>query len=72
VLTEIQANIALLDPAKATWKNAARVCMHQALNFREYAELGASDTGIVLDMLGEKMASSTSRTLLAMGRAAFL
>ena len=54
VLREIRANIALLDPRKATWKNAARVCIHQALNFREYAELGVSNTGVVLDMLGSK------------------
>ena len=54
VLREIRANIALLDPLKATWKNAARVCIHQALNFREYAELGVSKTGVVLDMLGSK------------------
>jgi len=54
VLREIRANIALLNPPGATWKNAARVCIHQALNFREYAELGASDTTAVLEMLGSK------------------
>jgi len=54
VLREIQANIALLDPRKATWANAARVCIHQALNFREYAELGVGETGDALEMLGSK------------------
>lgn len=54
VLQEIRANIALLDPRKATWANAARVCIHQALNFREYAELGVSHTDVVLGMLGSK------------------
>lgn len=54
VLQEIRANIALLDPRKATWANAARVCIHQALNFREYAELGVSHTDAVLGMLGSK------------------
>jgi len=54
VLREIRSNIALLDSRKATWANAARVCIHQALNFREYAELGVSEVGVVLDMLGSK------------------
>jgi hypothetical protein len=52
VLREIQANIALLDRRKATWANAARVCIHQAMNFREYAELGVGETGAALGMLG--------------------
>ena len=54
VLREIQANIALLDPKRATWANSARVCIHQALNFREYAELGVNETGDALEMLGSK------------------
>ena len=54
VLREIQANIALLSPRCATWANAARVCIHQALNFREYAELGVSETSAALEMLGSK------------------
>lgn len=54
VLREIRANIALLDSRKATWMNAAKVCIHQALNFREYAELGTGETQTVLEMLGAK------------------
>lgn len=54
VLRDIRKNIALLDPAKATLANAAGLCMQQALNFREYTELGARDPADVLGMLGEK------------------
>jgi KDO2-lipid IV(A) lauroyltransferase len=54
VLHDIRANIALLDPSKATLANAIGVCMQQALNFREYTELGARQPAEVLDMLGEK------------------
>jgi lauroyl/myristoyl acyltransferase len=54
VLRDIRANIALLDPAKASLSNAIGVCMQQALNFREYTELGARQPAEALDMLGEK------------------
>jgi KDO2-lipid IV(A) lauroyltransferase len=54
VLRDIRANISLLDPAKATRKNAVGLCIQQALNFREYTELAASETGEVLEMLGTK------------------
>lgn len=54
VLSDVRANIALLDPCKATLSNAVGLCMQQALNFREYTELGAHDPAEVLEMLGEK------------------
>jgi len=54
VLREIQSNIALLDASRATLANAVRVCIHQALNFREYAELGAAEIPYVLEMLGSR------------------
>jgi KDO2-lipid IV(A) lauroyltransferase len=52
VLRAIRSNIALLDPSRASLANAIRLCIHQALNFREYAELGAADPQHVLEMLG--------------------
>ncbi len=54
VLRDIRANIALLDPSRASFRNAVRLCIHQALNFREYTELAACEPGEVLDMLGVK------------------
>lgn len=54
VLRDIRANISLLDPAKATRKNAVRLCMQQALNFREYTELGSCEPAAVLEMVGNK------------------
>ena len=54
VLRDIRANIALLDPSQATFANAVRLCVHQALNFREYTELAASEPDEVLEMLGTK------------------
>ena len=39
VLAAIRKNIALLDPVKATRANAVRLCIQQALNFCEYADL---------------------------------
>ena len=54
VLRDIQANISLLDPEKATQANAVRLCIQQALNFREYTELAATDPAEVLGMLGKK------------------
>ena len=54
VLRDIRANIALLDPAKATQANAVGLCIQQALNFREYTELASSEPGEVLGMLGNK------------------
>ena len=54
VLRDIRANIALLDPEKATQANAVRLCIQQALNFREYTELASLEPGEVLGMLGKK------------------
>lgn len=54
VLREIRANISLLDPAKATRKNAVRLCIQQALNFREYTELALCKPAEVLAMVGNK------------------
>lgn len=54
VIRDIRANIALLDPAKATRKNALGLCMQQALNFREYTELGSCEPSEVLAMVGNK------------------
>lgn len=54
VLRDIRANIALLNPAKATHSNAVGLCIQQALNFREYTELAAGEPGEVLAMLGKK------------------
>lgn len=39
VLAAIRDNLALLDPASATRRNAVGLCIQQALNFREYTEL---------------------------------
>ena len=54
VLRDIRANISLLDPEKATQANAVRLCIQQALNFREYTELALLEPGEVLGMLGKK------------------
>jgi lauroyl/myristoyl acyltransferase len=68
VLREIRSNIALLDPSRATLANAIRLCIHQALNFREYTELAASAPDVVLDMLGEKSGIEHIETARAMGK----
>ena len=54
-LREIRKNIALLDPARATRLNAVRLCIHQAHNFGEYAELWVNEPGSILEKLGEKL-----------------
>lgn len=67
VLAAIRDNIALLDPGKATWTNAVRLCIQQALNFREYAELWMEkDTP---DAVTAKMGSRTGLEHIEAARA---
>jgi KDO2-lipid IV(A) lauroyltransferase len=54
VLFGIRDNIALLDPSRASLRAAFQVCVHQALNFREYAELANNKPEAVLEMLGQR------------------
>jgi KDO2-lipid IV(A) lauroyltransferase len=68
VLRDIRANIALLDPEKATLANAIGLCMQQALNFREYSELGVREPSEVLDMLGEKSGIEHIESARAIGK----
>lgn len=71
-LREIRKNIALLDPARATQSNAVRLCIHQAHNFGEYADLWVNEPESILEKLGEKLGIDDIRQAHSLGKGCIL
>jgi KDO2-lipid IV(A) lauroyltransferase len=71
-LAQVRKNIALLDLKKATPRAAAAVCIHQALNFADYAELAVRDVRHPLEILGAKSGLEHIDSALADGNGCIL
>jgi lauroyl/myristoyl acyltransferase len=71
-LREIRRNIALLDPSRATKPHAVRLCIHQAHNFGEYADLWVNEPESILEKLSEKLGIDHIRQAHSLGKGCIL